>query len=147
VRHRSKTNSRPWEDLEFRRRYMSEKPFCELTPWLRANIPAFRKSLYPQEAATDPHHIFGGTAMRRWDLASNLLAVSRTVHIWAHAKDCNIDARILGVWRKMKDGLFDADEFRKVTGKFAAGWISLNRPQSEPFVPLWEELVAYSERE
>jgi hypothetical protein len=144
VRHRSKTNSRLWEDIPFRRSYMESHAFCELTPWLRANIPAFRKSLYPQEAATDPHHLFGG-AGRRHDCAMNLLAICRGVHIWAHKS--LVESRVLGVWMKVKQGLVEPDEFHRISGKYLPGWIDLNRPQSEPFVPLWEELVAYSERE
>lgn len=133
MRHHSPKNSRKWENLPFRRAYMTDHPHCELTPYLKGIVPG----LYPRETATDPHHLFGGNG-RRHDCALNLLAVCRPVHLWAHA---NLkESRILGIWLKRKQGLFDDAEFYRVSGKYLAGFLEINEPTAPAFVKLWKEL-------
>jgi len=143
MRRRSKTNSRPWEDLEFRYAYMQENPWCEMSSWLVTNLRGEIGGLMMREAATDPHHLIGGNG-RRWDVRTNLLSVCRPVHLWCHAH--LVDSRILGVWLKAGKGEFDVNEFRKVSGKYLAGWLGINRPTYPVLEPCWEELIRYTER-
>lgn len=138
MRHRSKTNSRPWEDLAFRRSYMQENQWCEMSAWLVANLKGEANGLMVREAASDPHHLIGGNG-RRWDVRTNLLAVCRRVHLWCHAH--LVDSRVLGVWLKVRKDEFDADEFRKVSGKFVTGWLEMQQPEFAPIEQLKFQLM------
>jgi hypothetical protein len=59
------------------------------------------------------------------------------------------------ICNSLKSNFFTADDMKAICPGLMARLRArleqendhLNRPQSEPFVPLWEELVAYSERE
>lgn len=133
------TNSRKWEDLVFRRAYLESHPWCEMAPMLVGVIPGLMK----REAATDPHHIWGGNG-RRHDVAGNLIAVCRKVHLWAHA---NLkDSRVLGIWIKVKGGLFDHNEFKRISGKYLEGFLMANKPRHLSLLPLHAELVSYCEQ-
>lgn len=137
MRQRSSKNSRPCENLAFRREYMSRHSYCEMSAWLSSQARDEIPGLQRRETATDPHHLFGG-AGRRCDVALNLLAVCRPVHLWSHA---NLkESRTLGIWLKVRAGLFDPAVFKSVSGMFVAGWLETHRPR-EPFVRLWDELV------
>lgn len=139
MRHRSKTNSRKWENLELRFQYMQENPACELAPYLIKHVPGLRK----QETATDPHHLVGGNG-RRWDLRTNLLAVCRPVHRWCH--DHLQDSRVLGIWLKVRKGEFDRDEFRTASGKNVEGFLDIARPDLPAIEVLRKELIWVFER-
>lgn len=139
MRKRSKSNSRKWEDLRFRQLYLNSKPFCEMSEWLRINAPNEVPGLKPRETATDPHHLFGG-AGRRVDCELNLLAVCRPVHLWAHRK--LKESRLLGIWLKVRGGVFDATQFKEISGKYLPGWLLLNEPEMPEFHPLWQQLKA-----
>lgn len=139
VKRVSKSNSRKWEDLEFRRAYMKANPWCELTPMLIGIVPGLNR----REAATDPHHLIGGSG-RRWDVKSNLIAVCRPVHLWCHRE--LKDSRVLGIWIKVKSGLFDHEEFKTVSGKYLEGFLMANKPRHPAFLSIHAALVSYCER-
>lgn len=67
----------------------------------------------------EPHHIFGGP--HRWDIVSNLVAISRPAHDWCHQE--RQSATILSIWVKMEKGEFDRDLLRSCMGKDPLGEI------------------------
>jgi hypothetical protein len=115
MRHRSKTNSRPAENRAVRRQYMASHPLCELHVWFTGH--------FSDGYAHDPHHICstGG----RWDLVSNLLAVSRRAHTWI--EENKTDGRVLAIWIKLEKQEFNAAEFNRCSGMFVQGWLVKGR--------------------
>jgi hypothetical protein len=122
MRHRSKTNSRRQEDLEFRFQYMQENPFCEMSRYLIGDVPG----VSPADPASDPHHVMGSRKGRH-DLRSNLIAVSRKVHIWCHDYP-GPDSRIVAIYAKWKKGEMDPEEFHTASGMYLPGWLEIAKP-------------------
>ena len=134
LKPRSKTNSRPWENLGLRRQYMDENPICELS-----EILGYGR----REPACDPHHLFGGSR-GRVDCVSNLLAVSRKAHLWA--EQYKTDGRVIGVWVKLvRKQELRADEFTRSSGyQSVGGWLCVvdaNELLPET-LPFYRELVS-----
>lgn len=136
MRRRSLTNSRPYENLELRANYREANPVCELGAMLRKA----RLILTPDDSA-DIHHIVGGNG-RRWDLWSNLITVSRTVHQWIHAHP--IDGRLICLGHKLSKGELDLEEFRRASGMHLAGWIHGLKPISAPAFVSLSALAAFT---
>lgn len=77
MRHRSKTNSRPWENVKVRRAYMAKHgDRCHLT----AHFP------HDCGGRLDPHHLFH-VGNVKWDLEGNLLSICRSTHDYIHDVD------------------------------------------------------------
>lgn len=144
LNRRSKTNSRPHEDVELRRRYMEENPECELTPILMgcglASWGVHSKAWGDVGfAILDPNHIFSMGS--RPDVWSNLIALCRPVHDWFHAN--LVEGRICCLWRKVFNPRFDVAEISEAAGQSVLGWLE-NHPVEEAFVDqLRREAVAF----
>lgn len=134
LRHRSKKNSRPHEDLEFRFHYMQANPFCEMSRYLIGEVPG----VSPADPASDPHHIMGSRKGRH-DLRSNLIAVSRRVHIWCHDFP-GPDSRIVAIYAKWKKGEMDVDEFYISAGMYLPGWLGRVKPTLQVAVEMLNQL-------
>lgn len=76
MRHRSPTNTRPWEDKESYWEYVAEHDLCQLYSW----FPGRFRDKQPGPGA---HHIFGGNG-GRWDLRANLICLSQSAHDEVH---------------------------------------------------------------
>lgn len=91
MRHRSKTNSRPHEDLIFREEYRDANPFCEIArlfpEWDRGwtKIPGSPNDTIVRALdtpTTQIHHI--GWGGQRWDTKWNLIALGGWSHDFCH---------------------------------------------------------------
>lgn len=112
LNRRSKTNSRPAEDIDVRRQYLEDNPDCELSIWFCEH--------FDERDGHDPHHCFGGRGGRH-DLVTNLVTVSRSAHDWL--ENWKTDGRVLTTWIKHVKNELDLDEFKKASGSFLAGWL------------------------
>lgn len=132
LRHRSKTNSHPERDEELRASYRESNPRCELSPVL---------GLGKMVDASDIHHIFGGKG--RWDLRSNLIALSREAHDFCHRHP--IDGRILAMHAKLLKLELDDGEIKQASGMHIAGWLAKSEPtlavSDGPYCKLCEMLM------
>jgi hypothetical protein len=135
----SKTNSRPVEDKQARFEWLMDHPFCELTPWFHRHAPHLIPGLYPRETATEVHHAFGSRKGRH-DVPLNMVSICRPVHLWVDVK--KTEGRVLCLWLKVRQGLFDPKVFKELSGMFIAGWWETHKPEMEEFVPLWRDLHA-----
>lgn len=129
MRHRSKTNSRPAEDLEVRRRYRAENPDCELFIWFC--------EYFEDRDGHDPHHIFGGTSGRH-DFVSNLVTVSRSAHEWCER--WKFDGRVICLWIKHVKNELDPDEVRRASGSYLAGWLTKKEATHDFVQPYLDKL-------
>jgi hypothetical protein len=129
------TNSRPHEDIEYRRQYMARNPLCELFPilarcmdngiiFLIENGVSVRTSRGKELSAisskvrnidellrmpsTDPHHMATGTP--RWDTPFNLIALCRQIHELVERRP--VEGMIWCLYAKMIKSKFDS-RFRK----------------------------------
>ncbi len=119
MRYRSKTNSRKWEDLRFRADYLDQNrerdELLHLFPNYGAeaivqigNVVHSMSLRYTQ--GLEPHHIAGGAnGARRWDVATNLVAVSNTVHRWC--EKYRPEGMVLCISVKMDKGEWDEEFF------------------------------------
>ena len=134
LRHRSKTNSNYHEDLGLRADYMAAHPLCELSDLL---------GMGRHVGATDPHHLFGGNK-GRWDLWSNLMALSRPAHLWC--EQYKTDGRVLAVYVKLvKKQELKSAEFMRASGYHSiAGWLGTVSESSlmDATLPYYRELVS-----
>jgi hypothetical protein len=71
------------------------------------------------EPATDAHHIWSGHP--RYDLTTNLIALSRPSHDWCHQYP--VDGRVTCLMRKWMKGELDSAEFRQASGWELLGWL------------------------
>lgn len=134
LKRASKSNSRPHEDLGFRRRYLMSNPYCQLAPHLMGIVPSIR----PQETASEVHHAFGSRRGRH-DNALNCVSVCRAAHRWCH--DFPQEGRLLCLWLKWRAGLFDAITFKSISGKYVAGWLDgVARPTHPRLAAMYDEL-------
>lgn len=99
------------ENLRRRYDYENDNPFCELTPWFKRYLP---DQVDHNDPSLDIHHIFH--VGQRYDLVSNLIAISRSVHQWGHLQH-PVDFRVLCLWKKWKKGELNLDEVRLASGK------------------------------
>ena len=112
LRHRSKTNSRPWENLTFRRQYMDGVMWCEVQPLFP---PSELFGKLPIMMADDPHHICGGAnGSQRWDVLTNLIGVSRPVHDWLERY--RPEGMVLCIKAKTDKGEYDDAAMKSVLG-------------------------------
>ena len=126
MRARSKTNSRPRENLKLRASYAKAHPICELGIHLPEQFSA--------GPSGETHHIMTGKA----DLVSNLLRVSWTNHLWLER--LKTDGRIAALWVKHQKEELDPGEFHSASRFLLPGWL-LKVSAREPWcVSLLEEL-------
>jgi hypothetical protein len=130
ISQRSKTNSRPAEDLPVRREYAEKNEECELSIWFSEQ--------FPDRDGSEIHHIFGGRSGRN-DLVSNLVRVSRDAHDFCGVK-CPTDGRILCIWIKCVKGELDLDEFKTASGFFLPGWLLKSEATHDFVKPYLEKL-------
>lgn len=114
MRRRSLTNSHPGENLRLREQYRQENLFCELTPWLKKNLPG---EVDADDPSGDVHHIFSKNI--RYDLWSNMILVSRSVHMWLHRYP--VDGKVLCVWKKHQKAELCLEEVQRASGKDSIG--------------------------
>lgn len=129
MRQRSKTNSRPGEDLQLRRRYAAAHSFCELG----LHLPEHFES----GSADELHHIVTG----RVDIVVNLIRASWRNHNWC--EDFKADGRLACLWIKLQKGELYADEFALASrGILLPGYILIqtDKIHHEWVRPLAEEL-------
>lgn len=112
MRHRSRTNSRRWEDLWLRAAYREENPWCEFS---REKQAGFRGVV----DAADVHHI--GHQSHRWDAWSNLISLSREAHEWCHKHPT--DGVLVSTRIKIGKGEFDAGNFERCVGRRIEGYV------------------------
>jgi hypothetical protein len=106
------------------RAYLLENSSCELYRHIQGE--SWNKTLAeygypnPNHLQVEPHHTFGGC--HRWDLASNIVAVCRPVHSWAHKN--RQAATVAAIWLKVKHGVFDRELMRECVGFDPIGVLS-----------------------
>jgi hypothetical protein len=88
------------------------------------------------------HHIAYGVA-RRWDIVTNLIALSQISHDWVHAH--KIDGRILCLYAKQKKGELDWGEMSRIYGKDFRALIKSKEPQMEWVRKYWHALIGETE--
>lgn len=132
MKHRSPTNSHPAENLQLRANYLDKHRHDEAHRYICEVVPAERVKrdwsplwggIVPNKSkcidADDPHHVFG-SRKGRWDLWSNLIAVSRPSHEWIEAHP--IEGLIVCLYAKWVKSItgnpedFDLDELHKASG-------------------------------
>lgn len=127
MRQRSKTNSRPGENLKLRVSYARAHVACELG-W-------FLPDHFRPGASAETHHIMTG----RYDLVSNLLRVSTPGHNWL--EQFKSDGRIVALWVKHEKGELDPEEFHTACGIYLPGWLHRDREIRNGFVvPMLQKL-------
>ena len=112
LRHRSRTNSRPWENRALRQQYRDDNPDCELS----------------DGNGDDLHHIWGGNP--RWDVWSNFIRLSREQPDRADTPDgpaLRLECMATKLW---KDEL-DVEELHKASKQHPIGWVE-NQPWRGP---------------
>jgi hypothetical protein len=96
--------------------YMESIQGCELYRLIEGDSWTKTRDEYgnpnPNSLKLEPHHIFGGC--HRWDLESNIVAVCRPVHDWAHKN--RQSATVVSIWLKLKQGVFDRELIRECMG-------------------------------
>ncbi len=110
MRRRSKTNSRPHEDLELRQAYRDANPDCEYCSYFRGGDPL---------PACDIDHILH----RRHDVWANMAAADRLCHQEKHR--ASVDGKIIGMHLKYRKGEFDADVLSRVMGRNVLHWVEM----------------------
>lgn len=118
LRHRSKTNSRPHEDLAYRQRYRDANPSCELSPYMCGWVSWFGTS--QPVPASEIHHIATGASGSRWDVETNLIAVGREAHDFVARSKPGFVLCCYAKWRK---GEFDASVMSNICGKRLPSWL------------------------
>jgi hypothetical protein len=134
MRHRSKTNSHKFRDLELQRDYKLQFDYCEVSPWLRRNWP----EMYFRDDVLDLHHLCRGKGRR--DYWSLMIRVNATFHdiVTNHDEfNCNIVCMAV----KVRKNEFNMDEFRMACGSRLEGWLTKQTPRPE-VRGLWDELMA-----
>lgn len=129
LRQRSKTNSRPYENLKLRVSIVKQNPACEYALWFPEHVSEARSD--------DPHHLFGGTS-GKFDFVWNVIASGRRTHDWC--TEFATDGRILGLWIRQQTIGINEVEFEIASGKELRGWLSNAVPEHEWVSPYLEEL-------
>lgn len=147
---RAKSKKRPpRENLDVRQVYRDANPECELWGLLKDSLdcdesrqlwfPEWMQWTRPEANRTvQIHHIFGGNA-RRYDVESNLIALSDPAHRWCHKHP--ILGRVACLWTKQAKGELNSEVMRGVAGMYLAGWVAQDkvREECERF-GFWSEL-------
>jgi hypothetical protein len=100
---------------------------CQLLDLLWMEDPAFREFItsnggigWARNAATEVHHIFGGT--QRIDRAANLIRLSNPVHLWIHHRP--IEGRVSCLYRQKQLGKLDWSVLDFCAGRDVRGLVS-----------------------
>lgn len=130
MRRRSRTNSRPQEDLGLRETYMEHVFDDELLPYFpldgihTVKVPGHDYPLrmhhgaYPLEC----HHLWGrALGNGRWDRVWNLVGICRPVHEFCHRY--RVDGIVLCLRRKFDAGEWRFDEAKECLGFDPHGWL------------------------
>ncbi len=133
------TKQRKFRDVDLQQHYRDQNEVCELTPWLKRYFPS---ACNVNDYSLDLHHINAGHG-KRYDLWTNFIRVSRTVHDWIPM--AFPEGTILCLWKKLTKNELDLSEWKTCNGMHLEGWLSVNQPTTPAFYPLWEELLAYAE--
>ena len=128
MKHRSNTNSRPAEDLDYRREYSDSHWYDELLPYFptqgcgMVRVPGWPKALPMHGTDADHvHHIFGGR-LGRWDRPWNIVKVcSKPVHEWL--EDFKTDGRVIGLRFMLDKGRWNEEDCFRCLGRYQLGWI------------------------
>ncbi len=126
MRQRSKTNSRPGENLKLRASYARAHELCELGFWIPERFPAM--------VANETHHIMTG----RRDCVTNLLRVSIPSHRWL--EEFKTDGRIISLWIKNEKGELKPGEFFEASARLLPGWLSGAEVRNDFVRPYLEKL-------
>jgi hypothetical protein len=128
---RKRSKKRPkHEDRSVIAEYMVANKFCELSEflwrqswdkWVYIPLPDFRYDDKIQMPSRDLHHIC--PASKRADVVTNILAVCRLAHNWAH--DHRADASVLAIAVKVRKGELDREEMSRILRKNFDGWFDL----------------------
>lgn len=123
MRHRSKTNSRKHEDLALRKSYREQHPYCELWPLLKKT-----GLIEDNRHGSEIHHITGGLlGTPRYDLACNLIHLSRDAHAWCERYVA--DGLSLCCLTKINSGEFEPETFSRIMRVQFPGYFSCLVPR------------------
>lgn len=124
LRHRSRKNSRYWEDEQLRADYLEANPLCELAEHLPIGY-------VPGMPACEVHHICH--ASRRWDKWPNFVSVSRPAHDFVHDNPASGTIACFYVkWIKGEFTQVDRAVIREIWGQCPIAWIERHED-----VPEW----------
>lgn len=139
MRHRSPTNSRPHENIPLRNQYRLENPYCELHRWMTRNMPTH---LRLDDRSAELHHIEPGCRTRP-DLWSNMIVLSRPIHVWAQSES---EGKLLCLWWKKQKLELSLEEHHAASGRYLAGWLDMHCPKHPALQAVHAELVSFCER-
>jgi hypothetical protein len=132
MRHRSRTNSRKYEDRELRETYRESWPWCEFPRGICCR---------GTHDGAHIHHI--AHSSRRWDLRSNLIHLCVDAHNWCHKHPQ--DGALICLRVKVRKDEMDLEEFFTAAGMRLAGYVAKCNPSHGAAVAAREFLAEWSE--
>lgn len=136
MRHRSPTNSRPWECRELYYEYLLNNPVDEISKYFpgdssNAEIPHQGGKTHISRhnaTANQRHHITGGIfGAARWDRIWNLVAVGPYTHRFCESY--TFDGVVLCVHHKMAKGEWMNEHATETLGWDVLGYLETKKPQ------------------